>query len=79
MSSNNDPTTSRRHLALLLFTGNAILYAMRVNLSVAIVAMVGVRKRKDAAPSPADLEDTCPMLETPVILQVSSCIIYHVA
>lgn len=52
-------TSDRRCLAILLFVGNSLLYAMRVNLSLAIVAMVGSRNHKsDHHPVEGD---TCPL------------------
>ena len=77
--SNYNVTNSRRQLALLLFAGNAVLYAMRVNLSVAIVAMVGVREKKNNTVLPAFLRDTCPKLESPVIAQVSKLECQHIS
>ena len=52
-----------QHLWLLLFIGNGILYGMRVNLSVAIVAMSGVSKSLHTGTISSDVldsSDTCP-------------------
>lgn len=49
----------RKCIAILLFSGNAILYAMRVNLSVAIVAMVGSHDKKTFIHS--NDGDKCPL------------------
>ncbi|KAK7078544.1 hypothetical protein SK128_007130, partial [Halocaridina rubra] len=51
----------RHVLVFLLFLGFAEIYAMRVNLSVAIVAMVLKRSNTGSELSPKDAsEDTCP-------------------
>lgn len=49
----------RHELIVLLFFGFAGLYAMRVNLSVAIVAMVMLRPLSRT--EKLNLEDTCPL------------------
>lgn len=47
-------------LITLLFFGFAVVYAMRVNLSVAIVAMVKNRPRTKKVSLDVD-DDTCPL------------------
>lgn len=55
----------KRHvLILLLFSGFACLYAMRVNLSVAIVAMVGARSKGQSLHDLKD-DDECPHTVAP--------------
>lgn len=48
---------TRQILGLMGFLGFANVYAMRVNLSVAVVAMIN----ETAIPSTSNLSDVCPM------------------
>ncbi|KAK3874099.1 hypothetical protein Pcinc_020935 [Petrolisthes cinctipes] len=60
VENNRGARFGKRHeLILLLFFGFASLYAMRVNLSVAIVAMVRLRPKSHT--EMMHIEDTCPL------------------